>query len=182
MSDIICAMDFIDNCQCDECIQKRDASASATNALPGIISQILRENSQLNTQVTELQSKCTAQLEERRQLLKDKLELTLKLKQVEDEPKWKYTFEQAQQTFKESLRYCWDRSGDLNAGKFTNLIAQRLGKQRAMNKALRLDIEESKAENARVRDELVDALNEIDKLNDVVDAYSDDHAVCADHE
>lgn len=154
----------------------------SSNVMLVTIRSLINENKQLNTQVTELQSKCTAQLEERRQLLKDKLELTLKLKQVEDEPKWKYTFEQAQQTFKESLRYCWDRSGDLNAGKFTNLIAQRLGKQRAMNRALRLDIEESKAENARVRDELVDALNEIDKLNDVVDAYSDDHAVCADHE
>lgn len=154
----------------------------SSNVMLVTIRSLINENKQLNTQVTELQSKCTAQLEERRQLLKDKLELTLKLKQVEDEPKWKYTFEQAQQTFKESLRYCWDRSGDLNAGKFTNLIAQRLGKQRAMNRELRLDIEESKAENARVRDELVDALNEIDKLNDVVDAYSDDDTVCADHE
>lgn len=72
MSDIICARDYVADCQCDECIQKRDASAKAPNALPGIISQILRENAQLNTQVTELQQRGTELVEENR-VLKAKL-------------------------------------------------------------------------------------------------------------
>lgn len=158
MIPIQCAKDYCD-CQCDECIQKRDASARAPNALPGIISQILRENAQLNTQVTELQQKCTAQLEELRTLRPETKSWD-----------WREEYLKERAEFKKLSRYMWEKVGDLHAGKFTNLIAQRLGKQRAMNRALRLDIEELKAKLKTEEDVILRCVPD------------DDDTVCADHE
>lgn len=83
MSDIICARDYIADCQCDGCIQKRDASERAPNALPGIIYQILRENAQLNTQVTELQQRGTELVEENRVLRRENEALRLDLAETQ---------------------------------------------------------------------------------------------------
>lgn len=129
MIPIQCAKDYCD-CQCDECLQKRDASVKAPNALPVIIAQILRENAQLNAQVTELQSKCTAQLEELRTLRPETKSFD-----------WREEYLRERAEFKKLSRYMWEKVGDLHAGKFTNLIAQRLGKQRAINKELRRENE-----------------------------------------
>lgn len=142
----------------------------SSNVMLVTIRSLINENKQLNTQVTELQALGSKLVEENREL---KMNQRLRIGPFDFEA----AYYRARADYKETIRLIFDRMGDFNAGKFTNLIAQRLGKQRSMNKALRLDIEEQKAENARVRDELVDALNEIDKLND-----SDDDTVCADHE